>query len=223
MPDLTKHFESAYLNAHLFQDLCQAEGVDPYHAGLTLTIAGDEQHDFYNREKRKKLPEPVIYFREIDKALVLKRPHFAVIAELIGTNTDDWKGHRIILFLAKGEGAKGADAIRVANKRLAHADAPLGPTAATRFAKTAAEHKVTTGDFEAWAAKNAKPVHQATRGKPVADWPVWTAEAIGAFFRAAEQAKGPPVKPAPKPLDPPKPSDQPPEDHGALEPEDIPF
>ncbi len=59
----------------------------------------------------------VLYFREIDKGLVLNQTNAKSIAKLHGEDTDDWLGKRIVLFPTEVQ-FKGdmVDAIRVRSK-----------------------------------------------------------------------------------------------------------
>ena len=74
----------------------------------------------------KKLP--VLYFQGTEKGLVLNATNANMIAEITGTNdTDDWRGHQIVLFMAKVDfGGKRVEAIRVD-----HPPAKAAPAAAS--------------------------------------------------------------------------------------------
>jgi hypothetical protein len=73
----------------------------------------------------KKLP--VLYFQGTEKGLVLNATNANMIAEITGTtDTDDWRGHQIVLFMAKVDfGGKRVEAIRVDHPPAKAAPTPL--------------------------------------------------------------------------------------------------
>ena len=61
---------------------------------ITLTMAAVQQEDVGEGE-----PQPVLYFNDAQKGLVLNRTNADSIVRITGSDeTDDWAGHRIALF-----------------------------------------------------------------------------------------------------------------------------
>lgn len=82
---MSEMFPSRFLKAEEF-------GVDER---KTLTIKTVEIEEL--GQGAKKEPKPVVYFREIDKGLVLNKTNGAMVAELYGDDTDEWTGKKITL------------------------------------------------------------------------------------------------------------------------------
>jgi hypothetical protein len=76
---------------------------------VAVTIASVKMEDIGDDHK------PVVYFVGKDKGLALNKTNASMIAEITGTEeTDDWKGHAIVLYTAKVDyQGKRVDGIRV--------------------------------------------------------------------------------------------------------------
>lgn len=89
MPDIDKIFPSRYLKA---ADLDGRE--------ITVTIK-DVKLENVGQTKDSR---PVLYFRGTNKGLVLNVTNSKRIATMVGSkDTDDWEGHRIILYPTETE------------------------------------------------------------------------------------------------------------------------
>jgi len=152
MPDLSERFLSTYLNADTLRVLMDKGGIDPERGELVGTIAGCRQEEMHNPH-RGKTKEWVVDFYDISKPLVLSRPIYWAIANLYGPNTDDWTDRRIGLFWASGEGAAGAAAIRVRNKRYSSDRDPIGPKMADRVRASLEARDLKLEDFIRWATR----------------------------------------------------------------------
>ncbi len=77
---------------------------------IRLTITSINQEDVENDGSTK----PVLYFNGTAKGLVLNKTNAHTIADMLGTETDNWLGHSITLFPTKTDfGGKRVDCIRV--------------------------------------------------------------------------------------------------------------
>lgn len=77
---------------------------------IRLTITSVNQEDIDNDGSTK----PVLYFNGTAKGLVLNRTNAHTIANMLGTETDNWLGQSITLFPTKTDfGGKRVDCIRI--------------------------------------------------------------------------------------------------------------
>jgi hypothetical protein len=56
---------------------------------------------------KEKEQRPVLYFKEKEKGVVLNKGNAGVVAELYGDETDDWKGHEIVVFSVPTQNPQG--------------------------------------------------------------------------------------------------------------------
>jgi hypothetical protein len=108
--DIMAAFPSKWMKAH---DL---------NGDTTLTIKGFKQGDDYDDGN----PSFEIRFVENDKALGLNKTNASVIAELYGSNTDNWAGKRITLYPTRTQmGAKMVPCIRI-HEKVIEPNSPAG-------------------------------------------------------------------------------------------------
>lgn len=85
---------------------------------LTLTISGVEIGEVGQDENRES--KPIVYFAEVEKGLVLNRTNASAISALFGSETDEWQGKRIALFVENvAYQGKQTPAIRVRKAKMA--------------------------------------------------------------------------------------------------------
>jgi hypothetical protein len=98
--DMRKAFPSKYLKA-----------ADLDGRNITVTMLGIKMEQVgQDREEQK----PVLYFDGAEKGLVLNKTNSDRIAEEFGWETNEWKGHKIILYSTEVDfQGKTVDAIRV--------------------------------------------------------------------------------------------------------------
>lgn len=88
MPRLSEMFPSKYLKAADFDE-----------RGSVLTIASiREEMIGHGREAE---PKWVMYFREVEKGLVLNKVNTTTIGRLYGDNSDTWRGKVVTLYAAE--------------------------------------------------------------------------------------------------------------------------
>ncbi len=98
--------------------------IDLSNRDIRLTITSVNQEDIDNDGSTK----PVLYFNGTAKGLVLNRTNAHTIADMLGSETDNWLGQTITLFPTKTDfGGKRVDCIRV--RDLPAAQPPPPPTA----------------------------------------------------------------------------------------------
>jgi len=90
---------------------------------VTVTIARVEI------EKMGTDQKPVVYFKGKDKGLVLNKTNSKRIVEITGSaETDDWKGHSIVLFPTETEfQGETVDCIRIKKPGAQKGSAPKNP------------------------------------------------------------------------------------------------
>jgi len=110
MPDIGKIFPSRYLKC---SDLHGRE--------ITVTIKEIKVENV----GQKKDMKPVAYFKNADKGMVLNVTNSKRIAMIAGsTDTDDWPGHKIVLYPTETEFAgEQVECIRVRSPKPAQTDA----------------------------------------------------------------------------------------------------
>jgi hypothetical protein len=71
----------------------KAEEID---GDLTVTIKSVALEQLENKEGKKQ-DKPIVYFREVDKGMVVNKTNWTLIAEQHGDESDDWIGQQITL------------------------------------------------------------------------------------------------------------------------------
>lgn len=98
-------FPSEYLKV---ADLKDAGG------SLTLEIERLDLEEFTDPETRETEEKPVLYFKGVEKPLILNKTNAKRIQSLLGSDLDGWVGKEIILHIAMVESfGKLVEAIRV--------------------------------------------------------------------------------------------------------------
>jgi hypothetical protein len=72
---------------------------DPGEGELVYTITNVKVEDMGQDEDAER--KPVLYFREIDKGMVLNKTNASVVKGLYGPETDDWTGERVTIYIAE--------------------------------------------------------------------------------------------------------------------------
>jgi len=83
METMNQLFPSRFLKA---EDLA-GEDVSYTIQGLEMEEVGSDQEE-----------KPVLYFKEIDKGLILNKTNFKTIASVHGPDSDDWAGKKVTLY-----------------------------------------------------------------------------------------------------------------------------
>lgn len=96
MPKVSEMNPSKYLKAEA--DCVDPDG-DPADLHLTITEVRQETVGMGAQADKKW----VLYFKEVDKGLVLNKTNTKAIAKLHGDDTDDWEGKRITLYQTEVE------------------------------------------------------------------------------------------------------------------------
>ena len=97
-------FPTNYLKAADFED-----------GDAILTIAGLEQQTL--GQGRDAAEKWIVYFREVDKGLVLNKTNAGTIAKLYGDDTDDWIGKKVTLYSTEVQfQSEMVEAIRIRSK-----------------------------------------------------------------------------------------------------------
>ena len=110
MAHYRKLFKSDYIAAH---DL---EGKGDVH--VTISELRLDEVPIPNKKTDEKEEKPALYFKGGSKGLILNRTNGDTIAALHGTDSDDWIGKRITLYIQSGVKAFGKtwDVVRVRNQ-----------------------------------------------------------------------------------------------------------
>lgn len=205
MPDLSQDFASAYLNAVTFALRCRDRGRDPFKQGVALTVSNIEKEQLVG-DRGKKSDRWVMYFREWQQGLPLSRPHFNVIAQMHGTDSDDWTDIRLRFVLVEGEGARGAPAIRVVPEKLPGAYDPMGEKMIASIEQRAQKSGTTLDAFVEFAKERDEELYAAIADKPRHQWVHLIGVEIGRWLeriehpdRFAHEQKKPRVQQGPKP------------------------
>lgn len=169
MPDLSQDFQSPYLNAVTFALRCRDRHRDPYRQGVALTVACVEKEQLVG-ERGRKQDRWVMYFREWEQGLPLSRPHFNVIAQLHGPDSDDWTDCRLRLVLVEGEGARGAPAIRIVPEKLPGAHEPMGEKMINAIEARAQKSGSSLDAFVEFAKDRDEALYAEIAGKPREQW-----------------------------------------------------
>ena len=104
MPRMNDLFPTNYLKAADFED-----------GDAILTIAGLEQQTL--GQGRDAAEKWIVYFREVDKGLVLNKTNAGTIAKLYGDDTDDWIGKKVTLYSTEVQfQSEMVEAIRIRSK-----------------------------------------------------------------------------------------------------------
>lgn len=104
MPKLGDMFPANFLRADDFED-----------GDAVLTMKRIEEETIGKGKDAKDVF--ILYFRELDKGLVLNKTNSNTIAGLYGDDTDDWKGKQVTLYATEVQFQdKMVDAIRVRSK-----------------------------------------------------------------------------------------------------------
>jgi hypothetical protein len=127
MPKLNDMFPSKWLKAADFDE-----------SGSVLTIDRLEEESI--GQGSDKADKWVLYFKELDKGLVLNKTNTNIIAALYGDDTDEWDGKLVTLYATEVQfQGDMVDAIRVRKK------APK-PKKATATTKPTASAPTSNGD-----------------------------------------------------------------------------
>lgn len=146
MANVNEKFAGRFLKANV--DVHEDQPLNVTISEVTEELVG------VGRDAENKL---IVWFRELDKGLVLNKTNATTIANLYGPETDDWAGKRITLFWAVTEyQGKPCDSIRVRSK----APADRKPAAA----RPKAPVEEIFGEVE--ADEDGVPIDAAT-GKPI--------------------------------------------------------
>lgn len=169
MPDLSNDFASPYLNAVTFALRCRDRGRDPYKQGVALTVSSVEKEQLVGDRGRKQ-DRWVMYFREWQHGLPLSRPHFNVIAQMHGPDSDDWTDIRLRFVLVDGEGARGAPAIRVVPEKLPGGFEPMGDKMIASIEQRAQKSGTSLDAFVEFARERDEELYAAIADKPRGQW-----------------------------------------------------
>lgn len=105
MTTLDDLFPSKYLKA---SDVAEAD--------LVVTIKGIDQETMKNQEGKEE-KKPVLFFKEVQKGIVLNQTNAKQIAKLHGPDVDQWTGKKIALFSMEVDAfGETKDAIRIRSK-----------------------------------------------------------------------------------------------------------
>ena len=104
MPKLNEMYPSKYLKAGDFTETGQA-----------LTIKHLEEDNVGQGKDAKDVW--VIFFKEVEKGLILNKTNSGIIGKLYGEDTDDWIGKRVTLYATEVQfGNEMVEAIRIRTK-----------------------------------------------------------------------------------------------------------
>lgn len=87
MPTIDELFPSKYLKAADLND--EADTVLTIRS-LEIEPVGPDKDD-----------KPVLYFKGVEKGLVVNKTNFQAISDLYGRDSDDWPGHKVALYVAE--------------------------------------------------------------------------------------------------------------------------
>lgn len=67
---------------------------------ITVTVMSVEMRTFDDQEKKTKRNTLVVFFRELDQGVVLSKASLKQLIDIFGSSeTDDWLGKKVVLFL----------------------------------------------------------------------------------------------------------------------------
>lgn len=71
---------------------------DLHGKAVPVTIRGVEYDEMRDPKSGKKILKPVVYFKDKVKGLVLNKTNAFAIAGLLGDDTEQWKGGKIMIY-----------------------------------------------------------------------------------------------------------------------------
>lgn len=172
--------------------------------GVTWTVVALEELE--QREGRRKVKKPVIWFRETDKYVFIRGPIYEALRPVLGTDPRDWIGARVTLRAIDGEGFNGEGfGIRVTGAEPPSREPPrkprkLGDKAAARLSATLSELGSGIDELTAWLRQNEPAAFEAVAGREMPDWLDPAIPAIQRFTgekrKAVAMGQMPPPAPA---------------------------
>lgn len=122
--DINQCFPSNWLEAADFPDE-QVLTIEE----VTLEEVGDEKEE-----------RPVAWFKGVDKGLILNKTNAGTIADMYGTETDDWAGQKVTLYATETQfGKKMVPCVRIRTRK---------PVAATGRGKKAVKDEAQDDEQE---------------------------------------------------------------------------
>lgn len=83
-------------------------------ADTTVEISNVVAGEVGGNKGEEKQKRPIVFFKGAKKGMVLNKTNGKLIAGMYGSNTDDWTGRKITLYVAQCEAfGETVDAIRV--------------------------------------------------------------------------------------------------------------
>jgi hypothetical protein len=203
MPNLDEHFETEHYNATRFHT--------DFPDGVAWTIEAVSFEEMRDGNTNRKKKEPVLWFKETDKYIILNSKVYEVIRAALGPDSDGWAGARVMLEAIDGQGFGGKGyGIRCQGVTPPPKKAPpriFGPKVAAKLTGVLNELGSGLDQMTAWLRRNEPDLFQHAAGKELPDWldPVlpacqrYCAELRKARATAPAPAADPPPTPAPAP------------------------
>jgi len=195
-----------------YEDLPNQNGLNIVY----ITGLDTEEYQIKENGRTVKRVRHLLYFRELKLPLALNNGRIDVISSLHGTETDNWIGKPIGLFVGQVThyGETKADILihirpvgpvtpQIAGNSIAATPSPqlpgetdlrpIGEANAQKFKAALAEQGATVDDAVAWFKREAPDIHSATWDKMLADWPRYVAPSMQRFLREFQSSKAAPV------------------------------
>jgi hypothetical protein len=220
--DLTAHAEGNYLNATIFRrSILNPRGLSG-DSPVELIVDDVIYEQVFNPKNNRKTDEPVCYFRDVAKGMILSRAVCDSMIEAMGSGeTNDWRGRSVLIYCAESNGkpclrakASASDA-GVARSKV---EAPLGPEGEQTLLRRLLTYRTrdgrppTQGQFRAWLKTKDTALFERLDPLSLDSWPRLILERMAEWLRESGATKT--SEPAPPPAPPKEPERR-------LDPDDI--